>query len=214
MKKILLALPLLLLFPIAAQAAWWNPLTWSWSATQATSSIQQGTPDVDIPTVTDTELPPEEASTPTVQIRYVTDPNLSIQVQELQKENEALDDQIASLQSDKMTLSTQLSLCTATLTTKSAPAAASPSSDGIGGVEVNGVILSPCDQAKAGLKAANLVVFDTNTGYSNMQIQLQAEGASVADKDALYGQYYTQDFTDAQNEVKAETAKIAQYCTN
>lgn len=84
-------------FPFAAHAAWWNPLTWSWSATQTPDAIQEDTPDADIPS---SSVSDEPAPSPESAIKYIDNPALVTQVQELVKENKALNDQLIAVQKD------------------------------------------------------------------------------------------------------------------
>lgn len=148
MKKLVFValLGVILSTPFFAQAAWWNPTTWSWGSGEAPiEAIQEGTVNVDIPSTTDTELPPEPTE-PNVVIKYVTDPALSLQVQELIKENEALTNQIASLNSEKNTTTQSLNLCTAQLSKTSTKNERVLTGGGVGGAVVDDRVVTPCDQ--------------------------------------------------------------------
>lgn len=87
MKKTLqLSLIGVLLFPAVASAAWWNPLTWSWSQTQTPGTIE----DIS----SDTDLPPADFSTTTTPIAS-DNSDLLAQIEELKLENKSLTNQLS-----------------------------------------------------------------------------------------------------------------------
>lgn len=121
MKKTLFVIAVLaLVFPFAVNAAWWNPLSWSWSATSSPQSIEQDTVGADLPTIaaTSSEV-------------VFTDPNasttaeLTAEIAALTSENNSLTQQLSDAQADSQAsiddLTAQVNQCKNTAQTTSVP---------------------------------------------------------------------------------------------
>lgn len=117
MKKLIPILLLVIIFPVAAHAAWWNPSDWFTTKPAPTAPILPVT-DQDIPTNEDADVTP----TTTTQTEYVTDPSLEAEIFDLQTQNATLQHQLTVSQQLATSVTASLNQCRATPATVSAPA--------------------------------------------------------------------------------------------